>query len=136
MCSNPFRQKEALIKTYLLNLLQRASQILVTVFCYYAMHGKLSDGLRVFATQTYVVMGSNFIPVPGAIGISEFLMFFGYNMLLDEEASYTLALLGRGISYYTCSIISIFTVLAGYIMICYNQNKEKKITQATIEENL
>ncbi len=117
-------KKTLLIKTYLLNLCQRTSQILVTVFCYYAMHGRLSDGLRVFATQTYVVMGSNFIPVPGAIGISEFLMFFGYNMILDEEASYTLAILSRGISYYTCSIISIFTVILGYIMIRYKQSKE------------
>lgn len=130
-------KKKLFIKTYLLNLLQRASQILVTVFCYYAMNGSLSDGLRVFATQTYVVMGSNFIPVPGAVGVSEFLMFFGYNMLLNEEASYTLALLGRGISFYTCSIISIFTVLAGYILICYNLNKAtKKISQATSEEKL
>ena len=36
--------------------------------------------------QTYVVMGSNFIPVPGAVGISEFLMYFGYSMLLNDEA--------------------------------------------------
>ena len=135
-------KKKLLVQTYLLNLLQRASQILVTVFCYYAIHGKLSDGLRVLATQTYVVMGSNFIPVPGAVGISEFLMFFGYNMLLDEEASYTLALLGRGISYYTCSIISIITVLSGYIMIRYNCHKETKlkkneeVSQPTIEEKL
>ena len=116
-------KKKLLVKTFLLNLLQRASHIMVTVFCYYAMHGNLSNGFRVFATQTYVVMGSNFIPVPGAVGISEFLMFFGYNMILDEEAAYTLAILGRGISFYTCSIISIFTVILGYIMIRYKQHK-------------
>ena len=130
-------KKKLLVKTFLLNLLQRTSLILVTVFCYFAMHGNITDGLRVFAIQTYVVMGSNFIPVPGAVGISEFLMFFGYTMLLDEEAAYTLAILGQGISFYTCSIISIFTVLAGYILICYNRNKAtKKISQATSEEKL
>lgn len=114
-------KKKLLVKTYFLNLFQRIAQILVTVFCYYAMHGNLADGLKIFIIQTYVVIGSNFIPVPGAVGISEFLMFFGYTMLLSEEAAYTLAILGRGISFYTCSIISIFTVILGYIMIRYKR---------------
>ena len=117
-------KKKLLVKTYLLNLLQRASQILVTMFCYFAMHGNLADGLRVFAIQTYIVLGSNFIPVPGAVGISEFMMFFGYMMLMNEEAACSLAILSRGISFYTCGIISIFTVILGYIMICYRHKKE------------
>ena len=119
-------KKKLLVKTYLLNLLQRTSQILVTVFCYFAMQGtQLTDGLKVFAIQTYVVMGSNFIPVPGAVGISEFLMFFGYTMLLNEEDAYTLAILSRGISYYTCCIISIITVITGYLLIRYKNKKEE-----------
>ena len=72
-------------------------------------------------------MGSNFIPVPGAVGISEFLMYFGYTMLLSEEASYSLAILGRGISFYTCSIISIITVIIGYILIRLRKTKEEEI---------
>ena len=120
-------RKKLLVKTFLLNLLQRISQILVTVFCYFAMHGNLSDGLKVFAIQTYVVMGSNFIPVPGAVGISEFLMYFGYTMLLTDEAAYSLAILGRGISFYTCITISIITVILGYILIRLNKNKEEQI---------
>lgn len=116
-------KKKLLVKSFLLNLLQRTSQILVTVFCYYAIHGNLSDGLKVFAIQTYVLIGSNFIPVPGAVGISEFLMFFGYSMLLNEESAYSLAILSRGISFYTCSIISIFTVILGYIKLRMKKNK-------------
>ncbi len=118
-------RKQLLVKTFFLNLLQRMSQILVTVFCYYAMHGKILDGLTIFAIQTYVVMGSNFIPVPGAVGISEFLMYFGYTMLLSDEAAYSLAILGRGISFYTCSFISIITVITGYIILKLKSNKHK-----------
>ena len=70
-------------------------------------------------------MGSNFIPVPGAVGISEFLMYFGYTMLLSDEAAYTLAILGRGISFYTCIIISIVTVIIGYLLIRLKKNKEE-----------
>ena len=118
-------KKKLLVKTFFLNLLQRMSQILVTVFCYFAMHGRLMDGLTIFAIQTYVVMGSNFIPVPGAVGISEFLMYFGYTMLLSEEAAYTLAILGRGISFYTCIFISIITVITGYIILKLKSKKLK-----------
>ena len=118
-----YGRKKLLAKTFFLNLLQRTSQVLVTVFCFLALHGSLKDGLLIFAIQTYVVMGSNFIPVPGAVGISEFLMYFGYTMLLNEEAAYSLAILSRGISFYTCSFISIITVIIGYILIRFKKNK-------------
>lgn len=117
-------KKKLLFKTFFLNLFQRSVQILVPVFCYYAIHGNLADGFKVFIIQTYVVMGSNFIPVPGAIGISEFLMFYGYTMLLNEEAAYSLAILSRGIAFYSCIFISIFTVIFGYIIIRKQQKKD------------
>ena len=120
-------KKSLLVKTYLLNILQRAFQILVTVFCYYAMRGDIFRGMKVFAIQTYVVIGSNFIPIPGAIGISEFLMYFGYSELVGADAACSLAILSRGISFYTCSIISIFTVILGFILIQQKKNKEKTL---------
>ena len=116
-------RKRLLVKTYLLNLLQRTAHILVTVCCYYAMHGRHADGPRLFAIQTYVVLGSNFIPVPGAVGISEYIMYFGYLMLLDGESSYTLALLSRGMTFYTCCAISILTVLLGYAQLKLTEKK-------------
>ena len=116
-------KKRLLAKTYLLNLAQRTAQILVTVFCHLAMKGNLDDALRVFAVQTYVVMGSNFIPIPGAVGISEFLMYYGHTAQLGEEAAYSLAILSRGISFYTCIAISIISVAIGYISIRVKKSK-------------
>ncbi len=119
-------RKGLLAKTYILNLLQRSSQILVTVFCFFAMGGKPQDGLTLFAIQTYVVLGSNFIPVPGAAGVSEFIMYFGYMMLLSEENACGLAILSRGISFYACSAISLLAVALGQFMIGRNKNKEEE----------
>ncbi|MBR5965517.1 MAG: flippase-like domain-containing protein [Treponema sp.] len=127
-CVETLGDKKAIfVKTYLLNILQRASQILVTVFCYYAMHGNIPNGLKIFAIQTYVVIGSNFIPIPGAVGISEFLMYFGYESLIGGEASCSLAILSRGISFYTCSAISIFTVILGFILLRQKKNKKENL---------
>lgn len=120
-------KKGLLAKTYLLNLAQRTSQIMVTVFCHYAMRGSFKQGPRVFAVQTYTVMGSNFIPVPGAVGISEYLMYYGHSALLGQDGAYSLAILSRGISFYTCSAISILTVLLGYIFIRLKKNKEASL---------
>ncbi|MCR5046023.1 MAG: flippase-like domain-containing protein [Treponema sp.] len=119
-------RKSLLAKTYLLNLLQRSAQILVTVFCFFAMGGKPQDGLTLFAIQIYVVLGSNFIPIPGAAGVSEFIMYFGYMMLLSEEDACALAILSRGISFYACSAISFFAVVLGDIMLGRNKNKEEE----------
>ena len=112
-------------KTFFLNLMQRASQILVPVFVYFALHGDYSNGLMIFIIQCYVVVGSNFIPIPGAVGISEFIMFFGYSMLMTDEMAVGLAVASRGISFYICSIVTLFIVILGYIFIRFIKNKRK-----------
>ena len=114
-----------LSKIYFLNLLQRTTQILVPVFVYFALHGDYSNWLLIFVIQCYVVVGSNFLPMPGAVGISEFIMFFGYTMLMDSDSALGLAVASRGISFYTCSIVSLITVIIGYIFIRFFKNRQK-----------
>ena len=114
-----------LSRIYLINLLQRTSQILVPVFVYFALHGSYSNWLLIFIIQCYVVVGSNFLPMPGAVGISEFIMFFGYSMLMDSDFAIEVAVASRGISFYTCSIVSLITVIIGYIFIRFIKNRQK-----------
>lgn len=114
-----------LSRIYLINLLQRTSQILVPVFVYFALHGTYSNWLLIFVIQCYVVVGSNFLPMPGAVGISEFIMFFGYSMLMDSDFAIELAVASRGISFYTCSLVSLITVIIGYIFIRFIKNRQK-----------
>jgi len=116
-------KKSLLFRIYALNLLQRGAQILVTVFSFLALGGNLRDSLHIFAVQTYVMLGSNFVPVPGAIGISEYIMFSGYTMFMDADAAYNLAAVSRGISFYVCVAISFFAVVAGYIVIHLKKHK-------------
>ena len=120
-----YGKKALLVKIYILNLMQRLSQILVTVFVFFALHGDFSEGLRVFIIQSYVIIGSNFIPIPGAMGISEYIMFCGFSMLSNSELAGSLSLVSRGITFYTCSIISIITVIFGYIAIKMTDKKNE-----------
>ena len=98
-----------------MNLLQRMSQIMVTLFTFFAIHGDLSKIWELFATQIYVVLGSNCVPIPGAIGVADYLMLSGYQELMSKSDAYHLEILSRGLSFYGCMMISMITVLIGYI---------------------
>ena len=102
-------------KVYILNLLQRLSQIIVTLFSFAALHGDLRKLPQLLATQIYVVLGSNCVPIPGAIGVADYLMLSGYKELMSKSDAYHLEILSRGLSFYGCMMISMITVLIGYI---------------------
>lgn len=112
-----FDKKHMLLKVYLLNLLQRISQIFVTIFVFYAMGGRCAMIPKLFATQIYVVLGSNSMPVPGAMGVADYLMLNGYMALMDQADAFRLEILGRGISFYACMILSMITTGIGYLLL-------------------
>ena len=43
-----------------------------------SMHGDLRKLPQLLATQIYVVMGSNCVPIPGGMGVTDYLMLKGY----------------------------------------------------------
>ena len=53
-----------------------------------------------------VVLGSNFVPIPGAMGIADGLLLDVFMELCEGAASATnLELLSRAISFYLCVIL-------------------------------
>lgn len=112
-----FNNKAMLIKVYVLNLLQRLSQILVTLVAFAALHGDLRTLPKLFATQIYVVLGSNCVPIPGGVGVTDYLMLNGYRQLMEKTQAYQLEILSRGLSFYVCIFVSMVTVAVGYLVI-------------------
>lgn len=117
-------KRNMLLKVYLLNLLQRVSQLLVTVFTFLAIRGDASKLAKLFATQIYVVLGSNSMPLPGGIGVTDYLMLNGYMELMTREQAYRLELLSRGLSFYLCMFLSLLIVGVGYLF--QKKNKWRK----------
>ena len=109
--------KKMLWKAYFLNLLQRLSQIIVTLFSFAALHGKLRKLPRLLATQIYVVLGSNCVPIPGGMGVTDYLMLKGYQQLMSREETFQLEMLSRGLSFYVCLFVSLTAVLIGYVAV-------------------
>lgn len=95
-----------LIRAFIFNFLQRASLIFVTVFSFLAGGGSPAEIKDVFVRQIMVVMGSNCVPVPGAMGVADYLMLDAFSqMITDPAAVVNLELLSRTVSFYLCVIL-------------------------------
>lgn len=109
--------RNTLFFCFLFNLLQRASQIAVTMFVFAATTGKsFLESLDLWFWQGYVVLGSNCMPIPGAVGISDYLMLDGFKNIMTESEAVNLELLSRSFSFYSCVIICGIAVVAQYFV--------------------
>ena len=113
------------VQAYLLNVMQRASQILVTGCAYRALGG-IGKTWKLLTTQCFVVIGSNCVPLPGAMGAADYLMLDGYLSLMAREDAFELQLLSRGIAFYACIIISGITVAIG-MYVLKHRKKGKRV---------
>ena len=114
--------KKTILKAFLFNLIQRSSQIAVSVFCFLATGGTWDRAFDIFATQSYAVLGSNCVPIPGAMGVSDYLMLDGFGQWMGEEAATSLELLSRSVSFYACILICGIVALLKFIQIKRRKN--------------
>ncbi len=106
-------QHRMLIKCFLFNFLQRALQICVSVMVFLAGGGELSKAVDIWTTHAFSVIGSTCIPVPGAIGVIDFLLIDGMSDLMSDQDAISLELASRGISFYVCVIACLVIVAVG-----------------------
>ena len=97
------------------NFLQRASQIMVPMLIYASLGGDKAEMPVVFSKQCLITIGYNFIPVPGGMGISDYLMIDGFTKMMGEYMAYNVELISRGVTFYICVSISGIITLIGYM---------------------
>ncbi len=96
------------------NVLQRLAQTGVAVCAFLATGGAAERWFEVWAAQGYVVVGSNSIPIPGAMGVADYLMMHAYGQFLPASEAVNLELLSRSISFYSCILFCGIGVLCVY----------------------
>lgn len=106
-----------LVKCFIFNFLQRSLQICVSVMIFLAGGGEVAKAVDIWVTHAFAVIGSNCIPVPGAIGVIDYLLIDGMTDLMSEQDATTLELASRGISFYVCVILCIVIVAIGHFAI-------------------
>lgn len=105
--------KKPLLIALLFNLLQRFSQIMVSVCVFIGVGGSFSKIPDAFALQGFVVLGSNSVPIPGAVGAADYLFINGFENIVKDPVS--IELLSRGLSFYCCIIICGIITMAVYL---------------------
>ncbi len=90
----------------LLNILQRASQLMITYFvCAAALPGV--SPLEIFCAQAFITLGYNCFPLPGGSGVYELLYIQSYRALgYDNQFVLVAVMVTRLISYYLLMIVS------------------------------
>ena len=95
------------IKAFLLNLIQRVSQMAIGVFVYLAAGLDTISVLDIFVLQSFCLIGSNSVPIPGAAGVSEGLYLSAFGSFFASNAMLLNCMMAtRGIAYYISFIFS------------------------------
>lgn len=129
-------KRKMLVKALILNVAQRASTITVALFVFLAAGGALSSAIDVWVSECMVIVGSNIVPIPGAMGVSDYLLIEAFNALGIPNAT-VLDLISRAISFYSCVILCGITMLirmVSYKVIAKKlQKKAARSNEATNE---
>ncbi len=112
-----------LVRAFLFNFLQRASQIAVTMFVFLATGGAPAQAFDIWILQGFVVLGSNCVPIPGAMGVSDYLMLDCYSSVQTAAGAGNLELLSRSVSFYICILICGAAVLVKYLSLRKRRNR-------------
>lgn len=111
---------------FLCNVGQRLSQLMVTVAVYMGLGGIASKIPALLGVQCLVVLGSNSMPVPGGMGVTDYLMLTGYTSLFGKDMAVHLEMLSRGFSFYVCIFVSALTVFLGYSIINWSEKRKER----------
>lgn len=108
-------KKRVLFTAFLWNLIQRTCQLVVPMLIYASLGGEKVKMALVFSKQCLVTIGYNFVPIPGGMGISDYLMLDGFCQMMDRQMAYNVELISRGITFYICVSVSGIITLIGFL---------------------
>ena len=115
-CSDLISGKTKIMaKAFIWNVLQRASQIIVPTLVYISFGGTKHFAPLLFSKQCLITIGYNYVPIPGALGIADYLMIDGFSSMMHKGAAFELDMISRGITFYICVTISGIITLIGYL---------------------
>lgn len=98
-------RKHYLVQAFACNFLQRCSQLCITMFVFRAMGISGASMFDIWATQGFVVMGSNYVPIPGGMGIADILLLNGFGAVMSSPVAAQLELISRSLSFYLCILL-------------------------------
>lgn len=120
-------RKRVLFTAFFWNLIQRTCQLMVPMLTYAALGGEKARMAMVFSKQCLITIGYNFVPIPGGMGISDYLMIDGFRRMMSRQMAYHVEMISRGITFYICVSVCGIITLIGFLI------KAKKIDNYAAE---
>lgn len=107
-------KKGLLLESFFWNLCQRLSCFMVTFLLFMAVgRGGLMAG-KATIIQCLSCVGSNCVPIPGAMGAADYMLLDGFGRLLSADAAVTMEMLCRGVTFYGSVFTGLIIVVIGY----------------------
>ncbi len=104
-----------MVKAFAWNVLQRAAQIVVPALVYLSFGGRSNLFASLFSKQCLITIGYNYVPIPGALGIADYLMIDGFSDIMSKKMAFELDMISRGLTFYICVTLSGLITLFGYL---------------------
>lgn len=115
-CSNEITgQWKFLVEIFLWNVMQRLSQLFVSFMIFMSVGEGFRKAVDVSVIQCFVAMGSNCVPIPGAMGVADYIMLDGFDQIVGNNAA-NMELMCRGVTFYGSVITSAVIILIGYFL--------------------
>ena len=118
LCARMLREhRRPMLKALIFNLLQRISVITVPLCVFLASGGELARAFRIWAIQCCAVIGSNTVPIPGAMGVSDYIMLDGFSDTVQLHNVINFELLSRSLSFYICVLLCGIATLIAHLLL-------------------
>ena len=114
-----------LAESFFWNLCQRLSYFMVTCTLFLAVGRGSAMAVKATAVQCLSCVGSNCIPIPGAMGAADYMLLNGFSQLLSEEHAVTMEMLCRGITFYGSVSVGLIIVVIGYFVGRHKKRKKE-----------
>ena len=125
------KHKMLFVNVLLLNLGEHVLRVLISVFVCLAADG--SEPFRdIFVLQCFLLVGYSSIPLPGGVGIFEFLYLNIYKLAFSERQFMLSAMMiMRTISYYMCMLVTGTVSLIYHLITVRRKKGEAPPTETT-----
>lgn len=120
---------QLMAEALLWNILQRLAQFAVSGLVFLAAGKGLISAIEVTVNQCFVSMGSNTVPIPGSMGVADYIMIDGFEGIIGSAEATSMELLCRGLTFYICVLTGLVIVIIGYIN---RRIRDKRRTNARI----
>lgn len=119
------KSRRTAVKVFALNLLQRISILGISVFIFFGAGIEGASVIDVFALQALCLIGANSVPIPGAVGVSEWLYLSAFSSLMSSTTLMSAMMATRGVSYYICFILAGVVTLIRHVKLIFYRDKHR-----------